>query len=83
MPLGEGLWKGTSKLRPYRQDFLDVRDGQAMSYVVVEENGMPAMLALRLKIAEKRSLKSKRWSHETGLKAPFSKSRTSRLPGPH
>lgn len=54
MPLGEGLWKGASKIRPYRQDFLDVRDGQAMSYVVVEENGMPAMLALRLKIAERK-----------------------------
>jgi hypothetical protein len=54
MPLGEGLWKGTSKVRAYRQDFLDVRDGQAMSYVVVEENGMPAMLALRLKIADRK-----------------------------
>src|SRR5262249_41430130 len=54
IPLGEGLWKGASKLCAYRQDFLDVRDGQAMSYVVVEENGMPAMLALRLKIADKK-----------------------------
>src|SRR5215470_18076839 len=54
LPLGEGLWKGTSKMRAYRQDFLDVRDGQAMSYVVVEENGTPAMLALRLKIADRK-----------------------------
>jgi hypothetical protein len=54
LPLGEGLWKGASKLRPYRQDFLDVREGQAASHVIVEENGMPIMLALRLKIADKK-----------------------------
>ena len=54
LPVGEGLWKGASKIRPYRQDFLDVRDGVAASHVVVEENGMPVMLALRLKIAEKK-----------------------------
>ena len=50
IPLGDGLWKGASKIRSYRQDFLDVHDGQATSYVVVEENGMPAMFFLRLKI---------------------------------
>ena len=50
LPLGEGLWKGASKLRPYRQDFLDVREGVAAAHVVVEENGTPVMLALRLKI---------------------------------
>jgi hypothetical protein len=50
LPLGEGLWKGASKLRSYRQDFLDVREGMAASHVVVEENGTPVLLALRLKI---------------------------------
>ena len=50
LPLGEGLWKGASKIRPYRQDFLDVRGGIAASHIVVEENGTPVMLALRLKI---------------------------------
>jgi len=54
MPLGEGLWKGASKLRSYRQDFLDVREGQAASHVIVEENGTPIMLALRLKIADRK-----------------------------
>ncbi len=54
MPLGEGLWKGASKIRSYRQDFLDVRDGQATSYVVVEENGMPVMFFVRLKITDKK-----------------------------
>jgi len=54
LPLGEGLWKGASKIRPYRQDFLDVREGVAASHVVVEENGIPVMLALRLKIQNKK-----------------------------
>jgi hypothetical protein len=54
LPLGEGLWKGAAGLRPYRQDFLDVREGQAASHVIVEENGNPVMLALRLKIADKK-----------------------------
>jgi len=54
LTLGEGLWKGASKLRSYRQDFLDVREGMAASHVIVEENGNPVMLTLRLKIADKK-----------------------------
>jgi hypothetical protein len=54
MQLGEGLWKGASRIRPYRQDFLDVRQGVAAAFVVAEENAMPVMLALRLKIAERK-----------------------------
>ena len=54
LPLGEGLWKNASKIRSYRQDFLDVRDGVAASHVVVEEGGMPVMLALRLKVVDRR-----------------------------
>jgi hypothetical protein len=54
MPLGEGLWKEASGLQSYRQDFLDVRGGQAASHVIVQANGSPIMLALRLKIAGKK-----------------------------
>ena len=54
LPLGEGLWKGASKVRSYRQDFLDVREGMAASHVIVEENGTPVMLALRLKIENRK-----------------------------
>jgi hypothetical protein len=54
MPLGEGLWKNASKLRTYRQDFLDVRDGMAAAHVIVEEGGTPVMLALRLKIVDRK-----------------------------
>jgi hypothetical protein len=52
LKLGEGLWKGASKLRGYRQDILDVRQSVAASQVIVEEAGMPVMLMLRLKIAD-------------------------------
>jgi len=54
LPLGEGLWKGASKVRSYRHDFLDVREGMAASHVVAEENGTPVMLALRLKIENRK-----------------------------
>ena len=50
MKLGEGLWKTITGLRPYRQDFIDVRQGVAGTHTVVEENGMPVLLALRLKV---------------------------------
>ena len=53
MKLGEGLWKNASKIRSYRQDILDVRKGVAASQVVVEEDGMPALFVLRLKIADR------------------------------
>lgn len=51
MALGEGLWKNASRIRTYRQDFLDVREGVAAAHVIVEEGGKAVMLALRLKIA--------------------------------
>jgi len=54
MPLGDGLWKNASKLRTYRQDILDVREGVAASHVIVEEAGKPVMLALRLKIVNRK-----------------------------
>lgn len=50
MKLGDGLWKNISGLRPYRQDFIDVREGVVGTHTVVEEHGMPVLLALRLKV---------------------------------
>jgi hypothetical protein len=50
MPLGQGLWRHITGVRPYRQDFIDVRDGIAGTHTVVEENGTPVLLALRLKV---------------------------------
>jgi len=54
MKLGEGLWKNASKVRAYRQDILDVRQGVAASQVIVEEGGSPVMLMLRLKVVDKK-----------------------------
>jgi hypothetical protein len=49
--LGESpLWKNASRLRPYRLDILDVRQGVAAAQAIVEESGGPVMLMLRLKI---------------------------------
>ena len=51
MKLGQSpLWRDASRLRPYRLDILDVREGVAASQDIVEESGMPVMLMLRLKI---------------------------------
>ena len=52
--LGEGLWKSASRLRSYRQDVLDVRQGVAATHVLVEEGGSPVLLVLRLKVAGKK-----------------------------
>jgi uncharacterized protein (TIGR02246 family) len=53
--LGESpLWKNASKLRPFRFDILDVKQGVAATQVIVEEAGAPAMLMLRLKVVDKK-----------------------------
>jgi hypothetical protein len=54
MHLGEGLWKSASRVWAYRQDVLDVPRGVAAAQVVVEDAGAPALLVLRLKVANKR-----------------------------
>jgi hypothetical protein len=54
MHLGEGLWKDAARIRAYRQDILDVRQGIAASQVIVEEAGTPVFLVLRLKVAAKK-----------------------------
>ena len=52
--VGEGLWKTASKLRPFRTDFLDVANRTAATHAVVEEGGMPVLLAARLKVDRRR-----------------------------
>jgi hypothetical protein len=54
MKVGEGLWQTASKIRPFRQDIIDVRQGIAGSHVVVEENGSPSLLVLRLKVVARK-----------------------------
>jgi hypothetical protein len=51
LPVGEGLWKTATKLRPFRTDFLDPVTGTAATHAVVEESGTPVLLAARLRVA--------------------------------
>lgn len=52
--LGEGLWRSVTKLRGYRQDFIDEREGVVGSHVVLEESGAPTLLVLRLKVVDEQ-----------------------------
>jgi hypothetical protein len=51
LKVGEGFWKAASRLGDYRHDFIDVREQVIASWVIVEENGGPAKLTARLKVA--------------------------------
>ena len=52
--LGEGEWKLITGLTDYRRDILDVRQGVAVSYLVIEENDSQVLFSLRLKIVDKK-----------------------------
>jgi hypothetical protein len=54
LPIGGGLWKTASKLRPFRTDFLDVKEGVAAVHAVIEENGSPVLFAARLKVVDRK-----------------------------
>lgn len=49
-PADSALWQNATAVRPFRQDYLDVRAGVAAAHVLVEEAGKPVMLSLRLKV---------------------------------
>ncbi|MEJ2109411.1 MAG: hypothetical protein P8Z37_05760 [Acidobacteriota bacterium] len=49
LKLGEGIWGSDVTLTDYRRDILDVREGVAVSFLVVEENGSRIMYSIRLK----------------------------------
>ena len=52
LQIGEGLWKNFSGLTDYRRDILDVREGNAVSFLVVEENDRQVLFVIRLKITD-------------------------------
>jgi len=54
LKLGEGEWKAITGLTDYRRDILDVRQGVAVSFLVVKENDSQVLFSLRLKIADKK-----------------------------
>ena len=49
-PLGDGLWKTAGNLGTFRQDVIDVRRQAAGTHVVLQENGMPILFQVRLKL---------------------------------
>ena len=54
MKLGEGMWKTFTKLTDYRRDILDVKQGVAVSFTVLEGPPSPILYVIRLKIEDKR-----------------------------
>jgi len=48
------LRTSVTRLRGYRQDFLDERAGMAGADVIVEESGAPVMLVVRLKVVDRK-----------------------------
>src|SRR5499427_8670312 len=51
---GGGFWKEATKLRPYRLDVLDVRQGVAGTMTIVEVDGAPAMVAAVAKVVDRK-----------------------------
>ncbi len=49
LELGDGLWRTVTGLGSYRLDFADPSTGAAGALVLVQENGTPALMALRFK----------------------------------
>lgn len=49
--LTEGQWQGIERLGEFRQDVLDPQSGNAGVHVLAYENGMPVLIATRLKVA--------------------------------
>jgi hypothetical protein len=50
LAVGDGLWNTIDGIGDYRLPFIDPEDGQAGMFGVVEEDGKPAHLMLRLKV---------------------------------
>jgi hypothetical protein len=53
-PVGDGYWKTAGKIRPYRTDFLDVRQGVAAVHTVFDDPAGPVLFAARLKVVDKK-----------------------------
>ena len=51
---GEGFWREAAKVRPYRLDVLDVRQGIAGTMTLIEVNGAPAMVAALAKVVDRK-----------------------------
>ena len=55
LKLGEGEWKKITGLTEYRRDVLDVKEGVAVSFnVILEEGNNKALFTMRLKVVNKK-----------------------------
>src|SRR5215510_14912340 len=52
--LGNGLWKTATALGKVQRRYLDSVSGQAAYFGLIEENGAPAVVTLRLKVDNKK-----------------------------
>jgi hypothetical protein len=51
---GDGFWREVTKLRSYRLDVLDVPQGVAATFAIVEVNGAPAMVAAAARVVDRK-----------------------------
>ena len=54
LELGEGMWQTFTRITDYRRDILDVREGVAVSFMVLEGEVSPILYVIRLKIEDQR-----------------------------
>jgi hypothetical protein len=54
LQVGDGLWKSTIALGPYRLDFVDTRQGVVATHAVLREGSSPILFAARLKVVDRR-----------------------------
>ena len=54
LPFGQGLWRTIDSFGSYRNSFYDARAGQAGLFATIVENGVPQLLALRVKLVNGR-----------------------------
>src|SRR4051794_16203287 len=57
---GSGLWKTATALGKVQRRYMDPVTGQAAYFGIIEENGMPAIVTLRLKV-ENRKVTEAEW----------------------
>jgi len=51
---GDGLWKTSSGLGPVKRIYVDPKQSQTIFFGLIEENGQPAIVSLRLKVANRK-----------------------------
>jgi hypothetical protein len=54
LPITEGLWKGATRVGPFREYFVDASTGNALFVGVIDESGAPAILAARIKVTDRK-----------------------------